>query len=81
MLVAYEGKEQDWQNETTRYWFCLDGIDYGTGIVFNGGQFAIAESGGTDSVLDADGFPLTESDWLAIAVRNHCVVNEEMRNA
>lgn len=55
--------EQDWQNETTRYWFTLelDCVEE---------QFAIAYSNGRTSVLDADGAPLTEGDELTVRLRN-----------
>jgi len=75
-------KEQDWENETTRYWFHVYGVDYGTGYDFGPEfeEYAIAESCGFDEVLDCDGYPLTESDHRTIAVRNQCKVTDEMRN-
>jgi len=56
--------EQDWQNETTRYWF---------GLELDGDleHFCVAESGGLTQILDADGAPITEGDYLEAQVRRY----------
>lgn len=71
--------DQNWQDETTIYWFRLDGTDYGTKIEFDGETFGIAESGGDDRILDEDGSPLTEGDHQTIAVRNTAEVTDTLR--
>jgi len=74
-------KDQNWQNETTIYWFELSGEDQGTEIEFDGETFGIAESGPDSCVVDSEGFPLTEGDHQTIAVRNTIEVTDEMRAA
>jgi len=68
--AKFISKDQNWQNESTTYWFKLD----------DGDVYGVCESGGTDAVLDADGCPLTEGDGLTIAVRRACVVTDELRS-
>ena len=48
-------------------WYIIDGMDLGTGIVFDMEKFAVTNSG---YVLDNNGYPLVESDHLCIAVTN-----------
>ena len=48
-------------------WYVIDGMDLGTGIVFDMEEFAVTKSG---YVLDNNGYPLVESDWVSIAVHN-----------
>jgi hypothetical protein len=49
-----------------RQWFELNGTDYGTGIEFDHDVYGL----NGDTILNADGYPLTEGDWRTIAVRN-----------
>lgn len=65
----FVGKEQDWQNETTRYWFDFDGSSW-----------CVAESGGQTDILDFDGKPLLEGKTKE-RVRAACIVTDEMRAA
>lgn len=71
--------DQNWQDETTIYWFRLDGEDHGTKVQFEDETFGIAESGGDSRVLDEDGAPLAEGDSQAIAVRNTVSITDEFR--
>lgn len=59
--------DQNWQEETTIYWFRYDGEVYG-----------VAESGPTTEYLDADGCPLPEDGRLPEVMR-HCVVTDAIR--
>lgn len=79
--AKFLSKDQNWASESTTYWFQLDGADYGTSREFAGEVFGICESGPTDSVLDAEGAPLTEGDGITIAVRRACTVTDEHRSA
>lgn len=47
MKIEFIEKEQDWQNETTRYWFIVDRVKY-----------CIADQNGDLSLLDSCGYPL-----------------------
>lgn len=71
--------DQNWQDQTTIYWFELYGEEYGTGIEFDGETFGIAESDEPSKVLDSDGVPLPECEHTTIAVRNTIKVTDEMR--
>ncbi len=60
MEVEFINKEQDWANETTRYWFAvtentLDGC-------LPHGSYCIADCNGETTLLDRDGFPLHRED-------------------
>jgi len=79
LTVTYTAKDQDWNRGITRYWFCLDGTDYGTGTEFHWDIFAIAEEGPDSVVLDSEGYPVTDDDYLSIAVRRACIVTDAMR--
>lgn len=59
-----------------RFWFRISGTDRGTGICFDADVFGID---GNNSVLDADGCPLSDGDGIAIAVRRACAVTDKMR--
>ena len=63
--MKYLGKDQNIQDETTVYWFDIDGETYG-----------VAECGGQSQVLDCDGAPLVDNytDELGL------FVTDEMRN-
>jgi len=50
MKIQFIDKEQDWENETTRYWFNVDGDDY-----------CIADQNGEFTLLDSDGCPTLNS--------------------
>lgn len=77
--ATFISADQNWQDETTIYWFRLEGTDYGTGIEFDGEIYGISESGPDSSVVNSDSYPLTEGDHLTIAVRNTAKVSDEMR--
>ena len=79
MIATYTSKDQNWQDETTIYWFEISGDDTGTGASFDAQVFGIAESGGDDTVVDCDGSPCTEGDAVTIAVRNVAIVTDDMR--
>jgi len=79
MEARYLTKDQNWQDETTIYWFELTGTDYGTGVEFDGQTFGVAESGPDSMIVNADGAPLVDGDHEEIAVRKHCLVTDELR--
>lgn len=60
--------DQDWQDESTVYWFDLDGERYG-----------IVEQGPETFPVDADGCRIDYNETLAARVRGECVVTDEMR--
>ena len=47
MEIEYKEIEQDWANETTRYWFIVDGEEY-----------CLADQNGDLTLLDCDGCPI-----------------------
>jgi len=72
--------DQNWDNETTTYWFMFTGVDYGTEIEFDGDTFGIVESG-CDSpvVVDSDNCLMTAGDRKTIAVLNNISITDEIR--
>lgn len=71
--VIYTGKDQDFQNETTTYWFNVD-VDGETET------FGVAEkSAGEVAVLDCDGAPVDYNEHTVNEVLANCIVTDEMR--
>jgi len=74
ITAKYLSKDQEWSNETTTYWFLIEGDSDLSGKVFG-----VAESGPTSAVLDSDGAPLDYSEHDLNRVTKYCVVTDEMR--
>ena len=68
VTVEYNGKDQNWQDETTIYWFTLNGKDYGTEIRFSDSVYGLADNNGDTTLLDCDGCPMVEGNGEYIAV-------------
>lgn len=60
-------KEQDWQNECTRYWF-----------EFNGEEYAVVESGGQTAIINKDGNDIYDHD-LKAQLKSILEVTDDMR--
>lgn len=65
--IKFIEKEQDWQNEATRYWFSVDDE-----------EFAIVESGPTSSVINKDGDDVYDRA-LEAKLKSILIVTDEMR--
>lgn len=66
--VGYEGKDQNWQDGETVYWFRLTGEQYGTGIEFDGDVYGVVE-GSNAGFVDESGITVEPvGDHLTIAV-------------
>jgi len=48
-MIEFIEKEEVWQNETTKYWFDVDGEKY-----------CVADKGGDLSLLDSEGYPIED---------------------
>lgn len=46
-MINFIDKDQNWQDETTNYWFDVDGE-----------QYAVSDCNGKLRLLDCDGFPV-----------------------
>jgi len=66
--VKFISKDQNVQDETTNYWFEL-----------NGESFAVSESGGESKLLDCDGCPCNMNDHWVRDAFSKLVVTDEMR--
>ncbi|MCK5602768.1 hypothetical protein KAR91_12885 [Candidatus Pacearchaeota archaeon] len=47
--INFIEKDQDWANETTRYWFSVNGENY-----------CMADNNGSVSLLDSEGYPIDD---------------------
>tara|TARA_Y100000782_G_scaffold108494_1_gene132214 strand:+ start:36733 stop:37098 length:366 start_codon:yes stop_codon:yes gene_type:complete len=65
--AKYIEKEQDWQNEATRYWFEVDGEEY-----------AVVESGGQSSIIGKNGDDVYDRA-LESSLKSRLIVTDEMR--
>lgn len=57
--LVFTGKDQDWQNESTTYWFTADDVA-GEALAFGireSGPFNVDLGITRDMILDADGVP------------------------
>ncbi len=60
-------KVQNWQNETTIYWFELDGETWG-----------VSDCNGERTIVDCDGCPVNISDAKNAHLPTALVITEEM---
>lgn len=67
MNIKFIEKEQDWQNEATRYWFEVDGEEY-----------AAVESRGKTTIIDKNGDDVYDRA-LEAQLKSRLVVTDEMR--
>jgi hypothetical protein len=79
MKVEFKSKDQNWEQEATIYWFELTGSDFGT--EFDADMFGVSESGGESRILDCEGAIIKVGDSVEKAVKRHCIVTNEMRDA
>lgn len=69
MNAIYLGKDQNWTDESTTYWFDRSGAEYG-----------VVESGGEAYIVDSNGLHLDQGGSFAALIAAECVVTDEMRN-
>lgn len=70
--ITYSDKDQNWANETTTYWFDVDGVDYG---VVEGGPDSTSE------YVDTEGFPINVEDPQNVWIPKELIVTDDMRLA
>jgi hypothetical protein len=78
--ATFTGKDQHWANESTVYWFNLDGDDYGTEKTFENESFGIVDCNGQKTVVDVDGGTVLNEYVTAIVLRD-CKITDEMIDA
>ena len=74
ITAAFISADQNFAEETTIYWFRIEGDSD-----LAGKEFGIAESGTTSTVVDSDGAPLDYSDHDRRRVAAACIVTDEIR--
>ena len=67
LAVSYISKDQNWENESTTYWF-----NVGSGV------FGIVESGNDKNIVDEDGCPVNTDDAGNVHLKElfNCVTEE-----
>ena len=79
LKVNYISKDQNSMDGTTIFWFEIDGEDYGTEKTFDNETFgmAIVECNCHLTVIDVDGFPVSDEyvEWIVL---RECKITEEM---
>jgi len=78
IAAEYLSTDHSWADDTTTHWFQVDGEHVGTGCEISG-SFGVSVCDGVETIVDADGAPLTAGDWDEIAVRSVCVVTAKIR--
>lgn len=68
VTINHTGTDQNWQDETTIHWFEVTGQPYGFNRELDG-TYGWADNNGHISILDSDGYPLTDGDGETEAVR------------
>ncbi len=71
MKATFNQKEQIWQDEATRYWFDVDGVE---------NAFAVVESGPASTIIDSEGFPVNQGNELT-KLEQALIVTDAMRAA
>jgi hypothetical protein len=66
-MIKFIEKEQDWGNESTRYWFNFEGDEY-----------AVVESGGQSKIINEDGDEVYDRAFDA-ELKACLMVTDEMR--
>lgn len=79
MNVDYLGKEQDWVNKETIYWFRFNGIDADTGIEFDNEVFGIVEHGCDNPFVVAGDNTAIATDRRALVILKHTKITSERR--
>ncbi len=54
-------KDQIWQDETTIYWYQLDGYSPAFDVAFDEAVFGIADQCGVETIVDSEGYPINPS--------------------
>lgn len=67
MKTTFISADQNWQDESTTYWFDMDGELYGV------------VEGGNAGIVDSDGMPIDYNDALRSRVERNCIVTDEIR--
>ena len=67
MNTQYLGKDQNWNNGSTTYWFEIDGESFGV------------VEGNCSGFVDCDGYPIGQPDAETADKLSHAVVTDEMR--
>jgi len=67
--MKYSSKDQNYQDETTIYWFKDESNVF----------YGIADCNGKLTALDCDGMPIDYNNYLRDKVLSECVITEEMK--
>jgi len=70
MKAKFFDADQNWQDETTIYWFDLEGTTYG---IVEGDDAA------SSRIVNADGYPLTEGDPEHVRADRAIEMTDEIR--
>lgn len=83
VAVEFTGKDQNWQDGETIYWFELDGQDVHNGAIFEGDKYGVVEGaidGEYPKIVDYDGCPIEGGGDEAAARRAlESAVTDELR--
>ena len=74
--MKYLSKDQNYQNETTIYWF--EAETELEDLIEAGNVFGIADCNGEKTALDCDGSPIDYNDRVSDYVLNKCIITDEM---
>ncbi len=77
ITATYTGKDQNFQDEQTIYWFEIDGTDCEAEKIFNSEIFGIVDCNGNKSVIYADGYPV-QNKYVEMIVLSECKITDEM---
>ena len=75
--VNYICKDRHFQDAMITYWFEINGIDYGTEILFDTEILGIVVCNGDVSVVDANNYP-EQNEFIATIALRECKITDEM---
>lgn len=68
-MATYVSKDQNWGNDSTTYWFDVDGTQYG-----------VVEAGPESYPVDHNSHPIDDNEALARQIVSACIVTDGMRS-
>jgi len=66
--MTYLDKDQNWQDETTIYWFDINDEIYG-----------VSDCNGVETIVNCDGYPVNINDRKYVHLLNNLIITDGMR--
>lgn len=75
LKTSYIGKQNS--DDSTTYWFNIDGVCPRTGYTFDDETFGICHRDSDVFTVDSENYPLTSGDSCDLSIVQNCIVDDE----